>query len=120
MTSQLCIADRLIIHYGIGLVWTENEIYTYVDNPLQQVLVTKFPKHEDMWKKGEFAGATVNQSLVLNPWSQTGRPNTPFDQPFYLILNVAVGGTNGYFLDGVGNKPWVDAGPAASEFYQGE
>ena len=32
-----------------------------------------------------------------DPWSQTGRYNTPFDQPFYLILNVAVGGTGGYF-----------------------
>ena len=33
-----------------------------------------------------------------DPWSQTGRENTPFDQSFYLILNVAVGGTGGYFL----------------------
>jgi hypothetical protein len=43
-----------------------------------------------------------------NPWSGTGRTNTPFDQPFYLILNVAVGGTNGFFRDSIGGKPWVD------------
>lgn len=55
-----------------------------------------------MWKKGHFAGSSENSSLLVDPWSQTGRPNTPFDQPFYLILNVAVGGTNGYFQDGVG------------------
>lgn len=36
-----------------------------------------------------------------------------------MILNVAVGGTNGYFADGVGNKPWNDAGNAASDFYKG-
>jgi hypothetical protein len=32
-----------------------------------------------------------------DPWSQTGNYNTPFDQAFYLVLNVAVGGTGGYF-----------------------
>lgn len=38
----------------------------------------------------------------MDPWSRTGLPNTPFDQEFYLILDVAVGGTNGYFEDGIG------------------
>ena len=28
---------------------------------------------------------------------------------FYLILNVAVGGTNGFFPDNVGQKPWLDS-----------
>ena len=46
--------------------------------------------------------------MIVDPWSQTGKPNTPFDQPFYLILNVAVGSSNGFFKDGVGNKPWGD------------
>jgi hypothetical protein len=50
-----------------------------------------------MWKRGNFANLFVNGSAEPDPWSQTGRYNTPFDQPFYLILNVAVGGTNGYF-----------------------
>jgi hypothetical protein len=27
---------------------------------------------------------------------------------FYLILNLAVGGTNGWFPDNAGNKPWLD------------
>lgn len=36
--------------------------------------------------------------------------NTPFDQRFYLILSLAVGGTNGYFPDGEGGKPWIDRG----------
>jgi len=30
-----------------------------------------------------------------------------------LILNVAVGGTNSWFTDGVAGKPWVDASPTA-------
>lgn len=39
---------------------------------------------------------TTNVSK-LDPWSVTGRYNTPFDEAFYLILNVAVGANNGYF-----------------------
>ncbi len=57
-----------------------------------------------MWEKGNFAS---NQQ---NPW--VGEPNSaPFNRDFYLILNVAVGGTNGYFPDGVGGKPWSDTDP---------
>jgi hypothetical protein len=61
-----------------------------------------------MWDRGQFGRSTLNNSALMDPWSQTNRLNTPFDQPFYLILNVAVGGTNGFFPDKVGNKPWGD------------
>jgi hypothetical protein len=27
---------------------------------------------------------------------------------FYLIINLAVGGTSGWFPDGKGGKPWYD------------
>lgn len=50
-----------------------------------------------MWDRGGFGQDIVNNSALHDPWSQTGKPNTPFDQPFYLILNVAIGGTNGFF-----------------------
>jgi hypothetical protein len=40
------------------------------------------------------------------------------DQRFYLIINLAVGGTNGYFPDGVGGKPWTDTSAhAANDFW---
>jgi hypothetical protein len=45
---------------------------------------------------------------LVDPWSQTGRDNTPFDIEFYLILSVAVGSTTGWFEDGNSGKPWVD------------
>jgi hypothetical protein len=61
------------------------------------VLFFDFTKNENMWTYGKFAGTNDNGSAPTNPWSQTGRDNTPFDQPFYLILNVAVGATNNYF-----------------------
>ena len=36
----------------------------------------------------------------------------PFDQKYYLILNLAVGGTNGFFPDDTtgSRKPWSNAG----------
>lgn len=40
--------------------------------------------------RGQFGNSVVNHSALFDPWSQTGKANTPFDQPFYLILNVAV------------------------------
>ena len=33
---------------------------------------------------------------------------------FYLILDVAVGGTNGWFPDNAGNKPWLDGALSVS------
>lgn len=71
-----------------------------------------------MWDRGGFGKTIVNNSALFDPWSQTGKANTPFDAPFFLILNVAVGGTNGFFPDGVGNKPWGDRSPTApKEFW---
>jgi hypothetical protein len=66
-----------------------------------------------MWSRGKFGEAVVNHSALYDPWSQTGKPNTPFDQPFYLILNVAIGATNGFFKDGVSSKPWGDQSDTA-------
>lgn len=101
-----------------GIEWSKDYLFTYIDSPLQQVMYWKFEKDRTMWQQGHFEGLTVNSSLVVDPWSQTGNPSTPFDQPFYLILNVAVGSRNGWFPDGLGKKPWTDAGLAAADFYK--
>jgi hypothetical protein len=55
------------------------------------------------------------------PWTGSN-PWAPFDQEFFLIMNVAVGGTaggtNGYFPDGVGGKPWTNTSPTtAADFW---
>jgi len=52
-----------------------------------------------MWNRGHFGEYQSNKSALFDAWTQTGMRNTPFDQKFYLILNVAVGGTNGFFKD---------------------
>jgi hypothetical protein len=78
-----------------------------------------FGDNHPLWNKGGFADTIVNSTHLVNPWAKTGKGNTPFDQKFYLILNVAVGSRNGWFLDNVGGKPWVDAAFSAAEFYKG-
>lgn len=83
--------------HSYGLEWSEKYLFTWLDGRLRQVLFFNFDNNKNLWTYGDFAGIAVNGSVPSDPWSWTGRPNTPFDQNFYLILNVAVGSTNGYF-----------------------
>ncbi len=76
---------------------------TYIDK--EDNVVLSVPITEPFFKKGGW-GTQWN-----NPW-QDGPINAPFDQDFYLIINLAVGGTNGYFPDGFG-KPWSNTDPHA-------
>eukprot|EP00823_Brevimastigomonas_motovehiculus_P009037 TRINITY_DN8709_c0_g1_i1.p1 TRINITY_DN8709_c0_g1~~TRINITY_DN8709_c0_g1_i1.p1 ORF type:complete len:358 (-),score=70.48 TRINITY_DN8709_c0_g1_i1:262-1335(-) len=88
-----------------GLVWDENGMYTYVDTEDQKVLDIKFDI--PFWQKGGWDKTTYD-----NPWK--GRPlAAPFDQEFFLIFNVAVGGTGKFFPDAVGGKPWLNIDPHA-------
>lgn len=103
--------------HKFGLEWSQKYLFTYVDNSLLQVLYTNFD--EPLWKRGDFPTSDTNGTAIRDPWSYTGRDQTPFDQEFYLILNVAVGGTNGWFKDGADGKPWADANPlAATSFWE--
>jgi len=96
--------------HTFGLEWSEKYLFTYLDNRLNQVLYVKFD--QSFWHRGWFPPANQDGTPLVDPWSQTGLDSTPFDQEFYLILNVAVGGTNTYFPDGNG-KPWVNESPLA-------
>lgn len=93
-----------------GLYWDNTGLYTYFDNPNNKVLNVNFTS-ESFWQRGNFP-ANFN-----NPWA--GRSNAaPFDQEFYFTMNLAVGGTNGYFPDGIGGKPWSDTDPhSVNSFY---
>ncbi|KIW82760.1 hypothetical protein Z517_02003 [Fonsecaea pedrosoi CBS 271.37] len=99
--------------HTFGLEWSEKYIFTYIDTRLLQVLYTNFNK--PLWGRGRFPQADANGTRILDPWTKYNRASTPFDQDFYLILNVAVGGTNGWFEDGKKGKPWVDAGQTAKK-----
>lgn len=100
-----------------GLEWSQKYLFTYVNSRLLQVLYTNFD--QPMWQRGNFPTSTGNGTRITDIWSQSGRANTPFDQPFYLIINVAVGGTNGWFEDNQSGKPWLDASVnAKKDFWQ--
>ncbi|EKM82304.1 hypothetical protein AGABI1DRAFT_124786 [Agaricus bisporus var. burnettii JB137-S8] len=92
-----------------ALEWTDKWLRIYVDNRLHTLLDIKFDK--PFFERGEFPEVIFdgpNPVALKNPWIN-GTNVTPFDQEFYLILNVAVGGTNGWFPDVQGDKPWLDA-----------
>jgi len=115
----------------------------YVDTRLHHLLELKM--NIPFFQRGEFPGVVQNGSeaiILENPWSG-GSTSAPFDQcqfpshclcieasrclrgcfvllplyhvAFYLILNVAVGGTNGWFPDGP-EKPWLDGSMSQSFF----
>jgi hypothetical protein len=70
------------------------------------------------WERGNFDEIAPN---IDNPW-QFDTNMAPFDQEFYLIMNVAVGGV-AFFPDNAqnpGGKPWSNNSPrAASDFWEG-
>ncbi|KAF5348262.1 hypothetical protein D9756_010545 [Leucocoprinus leucothites] len=74
----------------------------------------RYPK-QVILDRGDFPRVVQNGSeavILDNPWANATK-SAPFDQPFYLILNVAVGGTNGWFPDRSGEKPWLDGSNTA-------
>jgi beta-glucanase (GH16 family) len=97
--------------HTFGLEWSQKYLFTWIDNILDQVLYTNF--NEGLWQRGGFPAFDSNGTHLTDVWSQSGHSSAPFDQEFYLILNVAVGGTNGWFEDGKSGKPWVDSSTSA-------
>ncbi|KAK5084882.1 hypothetical protein LTR70_007824 [Exophiala xenobiotica] len=102
-------------YHTFGLEWSEKYLFTYLDNRLAQVMYVPFNPKQGLWQRGDFPLANGNGTVFVDPWSQTGQPSTPFDQDFYLIINLAVGGQNGWFEDGKSQKPWVDRSPTAKK-----
>ncbi|KAG9312747.1 glycoside hydrolase family 16 protein [Chiua virens] len=95
------------------LEWDSSFLRMYVDSRLNYML--QLPFNEPFFTRGDFPTVVENGTtpvVLTNPWIN-GTNATPFDQPFYLILDLAVGGTNGWFPDNVGNKPWLDGSNTA-------
>jgi beta-glucanase (GH16 family) len=80
-----------------GMEWTEDYIYTYLDGASFQTLYWKFDSRMTMWDRGGFRNREENSSLLENPWANSTNTNAPFDEAFYLVLNLAVGSQSGYF-----------------------
>ncbi|KIJ43531.1 glycoside hydrolase family 16 protein [Sphaerobolus stellatus SS14] len=90
------------------LEWTQDYLRVSVDTKLKHSLDLRF--NTPFWNRGNFPDSITNGTgtiTLTNPWEGRGE-SAPFDQRFYLIMDVAVGGTHGYFPDNVGGKPWLD------------
>jgi len=103
--------DRAFHTYG--LEWTDQHIKYSVDGVETRTIT---PPLGGFWQLGEFP------NNMFNPWDgNSENPRmAPFDQDFYIILNLAVGGTNGFFPDAVTGvrKPWSNTGGNAfAEFW---
>ncbi|KAI8970627.1 concanavalin A-like lectin/glucanase [Trametes punicea] len=103
-----------------AMEWTPDWMRFYVDSRLQAMMNLKITGKggQDFFKRGDYPATTTNGSniavVVNNIWEQQGgSPAAPFDQEFYLILDLAAGGTSGWFPDNVGGKPWFDGSKTA-------
>ncbi|CAB3369581.1 Hypothetical predicted protein [Cloeon dipterum] len=101
--------------HNFQLEWTPDFIRFGVDG---EEIGRIDPGPGGFWEYGGFA---ANLPEVDNPW-RFGTKMAPFDQQFFIVLNVATGGV-AYFPDTAqnpGGKPWVNTSPtAAADFWNG-
>lgn len=94
--------------------WTSSFMRISVDSRLHAMLDLSVSK-QSFWDRGDFPSTAQNgstETVVDDIWE--GQPNSaPFDQEFYLIIDLAVGGTSGWFPDNVGGKMWFDGSATA-------
>jgi beta-glucanase (GH16 family) len=96
------------------LEWTPDFMRMSVDSKLKKMLQFG-TKTKSFFQIGNFPQTARDGDQIVavkNPWD--GQPNSaPFNEEFYLILDLAVGGTSGWFPDGVGGKMWIDGSASA-------
>ncbi len=98
-----------------SLEWTPDRITFFIDDVKTGEVV---PPAGGFWEMGKFGQIPK----IDNPW-EAGTKMAPFDEEFYIIFNLAVGGVN-YFgdhlINGLGPKPWHNQSPvAARDFWNG-
>ncbi|CAH1105311.1 unnamed protein product [Psylliodes chrysocephalus] len=100
--------------HNYQLEWTSEYIKFSVDD---SVIGMVAPSEKGFWEIGK-----LSETGLDNPWKRDSKM-APFDQEFYIILNLAVGGTN-FFPDDANNtpggKPWSNsASDASTAFWKG-
>ena len=98
-----------------GLYWSATELFTYLDTPDNVVMRWHEYGREPAFDQGS-KGGFWSAATAKNPWAGEAI-NAPFDKPFYVILNLAIGGTagglkdtvheTGYWPNHIGGKPWL-------------
>lgn len=94
--------------------WTPTGLKFSVDNEIVRTYDGAF------WQLGKFDERAPHTN---NPWKYSKTSMAPFDEEFYFIINLAVGGTS-FFPDNAvnkaGAKPWSNNSPqAATDFWNG-
>lgn len=70
--------------------WDTKGISTWHTSRARSIFGHNFGK--SFWSFGNFGTSADNGESYPNPWTNATVPNAaPFDQEFFLILNVAVG-----------------------------
>jgi len=96
------------------LEWTDRWMRVSVDNKINAMIdLNVAGKRKSFWDRGKFPKTAQNGSSAVVIDQIYTTPSAPFDQSFYLIINLSAGGTSGWFPDGVGNKPWYDTSTTA-------
>lgn len=105
-----------------GLYWDSTGLYTYIDNDSNRVLQVNWtqptPNNNHFYDTGDFESLGAS-----NPWQHSPSRGAPFDQEFYIILDVAVGGSmpgvlgfNSYF-PADSSRPWNNDEYAMKDFW---
>ncbi|KAG1883747.1 glycoside hydrolase family 16 protein [Suillus subluteus] len=99
--------------------WTGGWMRFYTDDRLQAMInldISSKSSDSYFFNAGGFPGVAMNAKWIVEDlWSTAfgGSAAAPFDQDFYLVIDLAVGGTSGWFPDSVGGKPWFDGSTTA-------
>ncbi|XP_070492499.1 beta-1,3-glucan-binding protein-like, partial [Chironomus tepperi] len=94
--------------------WTSEKITFSVDDIETGTIKAK----SGFWEKGDFDTKYPNSN---NPWTGKSKSMAPFDEEFYISIQLAVGGSH-FFTDDIinngGDKPWRnDSSTAARDFW---
>jgi hypothetical protein len=97
--SRLCDDYHLF-----GVKWDADTIETYLDDAITNkiTLYNESDVRGDFWTRG-----VADCAAGPNPWEGQD-DNAPFDQRFNLVIELDVGGYDGFFPDSMYEKPWVD------------
>ncbi|KAH7890395.1 glycoside hydrolase family 16 protein [Phlebopus sp. FC_14] len=106
-----------------AMEWTGSWMRFYTDSRLQAMInldISSKTSDSYFYNTGGFPSVAMNMSsgkyiVVEDPWSTAygGSAAAPFDQQFYMVIDLAAGGTSGWFPDNVGGKPWYDGSATA-------
>lgn len=89
--------------------WTPENIVFKIDD----VITQRVDVGDGFWERGGFGTKFPN---IDNPW-KSGSPMAPFDQEFFLLMNLYVGGVRLFPDDAVNSpkaKPWKNSSPTAT------